>query len=138
MNSVKKISLGFLLLAVVALWSSCKKDSNSPGPGSSAGYPKEVTIEYRVSSSSGLTEYYHISFDNETGGDTDLWDGTLPFSKVMKQTVKQGDSYYLYVSAQSDDDGSVTTEILVDGKVVATNTHTSNSGPSGSVSYYFE
>lgn len=129
---MKHIFLFATLFVAVIMLASCKKNK----PGEPSGYPKEVTIQFRVTSPSGLTDYFHISYDNETGGSTDLWDGKLPFTKEIKKTVEWASSVSVYASAKGD--GSVKTEILVNGKVVADQTHTSNDDPSGLVSYQFQ
>lgn len=129
----------FLALAYTTttfLFIACSKDSNVPG-GSS--YPKQVTIEYKATSSTGITDFKYIHYTNETDGISEVENGKLPFSKKITLTVNEDTSLELGVSLFDGTSGSLTVEILVDGKLVGTKTNTSAGGTvSGNITYNFE
>jgi hypothetical protein len=125
-------SFATLFVAVIML-AACSKDKKSPDLG--AGYPKEVTILYKVSSPSGMAGYNLITYKNETGGDSDLWDGTLPFTKEVKKKVEWAESISVYGSGKAA--GSIKCEIYINGKLEATETATSNNTPSALANYQF-
>jgi hypothetical protein len=110
-----------LLLLSLTLF-SCSKDSNP-------GYPKTVNIEYKVTALSGITGPLSLlSFTNETGGNTDLSNQSLPFTKTISKSVAVGDVVVLslrYNNTTSSTPVSIKMEIIVDGKVVKTETSNS-------------
>ncbi|WP_144008952.1 hypothetical protein [Pedobacter africanus] len=120
-----------LFLGVV-LFASCSKDKKD-GP---SGYPKDVQVEYKVTSVANVTSG-EVIYDNETGARTTINPAALPFSKKMTVKVKAGD--VLSMSFYTGTSGTVKLELLVDGKVVDSKTP-SSSGSSiyDVVSYGFE
>ncbi|MDQ3394802.1 MAG: hypothetical protein M3512_11925 [Bacteroidota bacterium] len=120
----------FLITGVLLL--SCKNDDDKPAV---AKYPKEVTIEYKVTSSTGL-KIGNILFTNETGGNTTLDDQDIPFSKKFKRTVNQIDVVAL--SYDNNAAGTAKLEIIVDDKVVESQTFESTSFVNGSIVYLFQ
>lgn len=130
-NLFTKITFMFL---VAALTSSCSKDKNNVDDPR-AGYPKTVTIEYKVTAlSAGLTKL-DIRYTNETGADTDLTDQALPFTKTVRKSVAYAES--AVVSINSMLPGSAKLEIYVDGKPVASSSPSSQQYLSGIAQYAF-
>jgi hypothetical protein len=128
--SLKKSTLKIVtMLAAVVMFASCGKDKD--GPGQSGSYPKEVSIEYRVTTSSGLAKI-NISYTNETGGHTVLSDSAIPFTKKFKRTVNMGDDASVGVTSCT-----VKVEILVNDKVVKSEVFSGNEIISGSVIFPF-
>ena len=131
--SLKKSTLKIVtMLAAVVMFASCGKDKD--GPGQSGSYPKEVSIEYRVTTSSGLAKI-NISYTNETGGHTVLSDSAIPFTKKFKRTVNMGDDASVGVTSYTA--GTVKVEILVNDKVVKSEVFSGNEIISGSVIFPF-
>lgn len=126
------------LCLFVLLFSACSNDKDSD-PEPSTTYPRNVKIEYRVTSSTGITGFGNVSYTNETDGDSKIDNGSLPFSKTINRSVKEDTRIDLYMNLFDSSAGSVTAEILVDGKVVITKTNTStgNYPFNISVAYYF-
>ncbi|MNY16764.1 hypothetical protein D3C86_1500470 [compost metagenome] len=119
-----------LLLGIVLL-ASCSKDKKD-GP---AGYPKNVEVEYRVTSVANVTSG-EVNYMNETDAMTIINPAALPFSKKITRKVNAGDLVRL--SFYTSTPGSVKLELLVDGKVVDTKTPTSTTSLYEVVSYGFE
>lgn len=117
---INPVRLLVLLLSVILF--SCSKDSNP-------GYPKTVNIEYKVTALSGITGPLSLlSFTNETGGNTDLSNQSLPFTKTISKRVAVGDAVVLslrYNNTTNSTSVSIKMEIIVDGKVVKTETSNS-------------
>jgi hypothetical protein len=130
--SLKKSFAGFFtIFAAVALLASCSdKDPVNP----MAGYPKDVNIEYRVKSTTGITKA-DVAYDNQTGGRTSLDDAALPFTAKFKRNVEYGTT--IGISAHNNGAGTLILEILADGKVVKTETFTATSYTGGTVVYGF-
>lgn len=124
-----------ILLSFAMLATSCKKDNNNDNPGS-GGYPKEVTIEYRVTTTTSNLKNASVTVTNETGGTATEDAATLPFSKKFKRTVKQYD--VLTISGTSTVAGNLKLEILVNDKVVTSETYSSTSIVLGSTGYIFQ
>ena len=74
-----------------------------------SSYPKNVTIEYKISGTS-TTNSGIMSYTNETGGTTDLTELSLPYSKTLTKNVEKYEIITLYGS--HFDGGSITLEIL--------------------------
>jgi len=121
-------------LLVTVLLTACSKDNDGPDNGG-GGYPKDVTIEYKVTSISGTTAGDIIYF-NETGGNTILENVGLPFSKSFKRNVKQYDAATINFTGRTG--GEVKVDILVDGKVVKSQNYSGTSVITGSLVYLFE
>ncbi|MGN6418205.1 MAG: hypothetical protein ACTHMC_11975 [Pseudobacter sp.] len=97
-----------ILMAVVLLGTACKKDKKS-------GFPRTVSIEYKVSSNSGLSTA-DITFTNESGGLTDVDNASLPFSRTISKTLNEAQAIGLNGSKLVA--GHLKLEIIVDGKSV--------------------
>lgn len=117
-----------VILSTTIIFSGCVDDPM-------ADYPKNVSIEYRVTSTTpNLT--VDVSYTNETGGDTDTGSVGLPYSKKFTDKVEFG--YIISLSVISDEPGTAKLEILVDNKVVETQTFESASFIVGTILYQFE
>ncbi|AKV00399.1 hypothetical protein AKJ09_07062 [Labilithrix luteola] len=124
-------------IASLALLTACSSsdDTSSPGGGGGgASYPRQVTIEYRVTSPA-LKEA-DVIFTNATGGMDNLDKQALPFSKTFTRTVNQAD--YASVSPTSTVGGTLEASVLVDGKEVEKKTFSGTSVATGSAVYVFQ
>lgn len=110
------------MLFMSGLFFSCSKDDEG---GSTNTYPKDVTIEYKCTISSGTPNKVEIYFTNESGGTEKLTNVVLPFSKKISRTVKAYDGASVSFSAFGP--GGIKGEVYVDGKLVNTKTASSNS-----------
>lgn len=120
------------LLLSVSLLVSCKKDKDdSP----SSGFPKEVNIEYRVTTTTSGLNAADVTYTNETGGLSRIDAAALPFSKKVKKTVNQYD--VIGISTTANVGGNLKAEILVNDKVVKTETFSGTSSVHGIFSYQF-
>lgn len=117
-----------LLLTFGLLISSCSKEDSSP---IASGYPKNVTIVYKVIS--GSVTSASITYKNDTAGMTTLPDVTLPFTKSVVRTINKNDDASLGFSLNQA--GPITLEILVDGSSVKTQDF--NTG-TGAMAYLFQ
>lgn len=126
------LKVAFLLTAVITL-ASCGKDKDGPD---ATGYPKEVTIEYKVKAISGNLAASDVLYSNETGGYVNLDKATLPFSVKFKRTVKFSEAASLSVTTLGA--GGLETEILVNDKSVSKKTFSGTSVISGSDVYIFQ
>ena len=97
-------------------------------------YPRQVAIEYKVTSTTGLAKA-NVMYTNDTGGFTTDDGAALPFSRSLTRTVKQYDS--LSLSVASTTPGALDIDILVDGAVVETKTFSGTTVVSGSSIYAF-
>jgi hypothetical protein len=113
---------------------ACGDDEDSSGGQQQAAYPREATVEYKVTSTSGLTKA-DVMYVNDSGGRASEDDVVLPFTKKVTRTVKQFDDVALSVTASVG--GSLTAEIFVDGKSVDTKTFSGTSVVTGSAVYIF-
>jgi hypothetical protein len=114
-----KLSNLFLLggLALMTTLGCSKEDDVSPATG-----PKEYTVEYKISSTTGSSADF-VLYYNETGGQTQLTSVKLPVTYTFKRTMKQGDVTSISASlANATATSEVTTAILLDGKQVETKT----------------
>lgn len=125
--------LVFPCLLLMLLTSSCSKDDD-PAPGGEK-FPKEVNIEYRITSVRGI-QSGDVIYHNETGGTTILDKVSLPYSVQFKRTVKFSDN--LALSFNTIGSGEVKAEILVDGKVVTTENYAGTSVISGTAVHIFQ
>jgi hypothetical protein len=110
------------------LTASCKK-SNS---GTDNTYPKQVSITYKVSSTT-TNSLVSITYDNETGGKTTVDNPALPFTKTITKTVNKNNIItigYFVNPAQS-----VKLEVLVSNQVVKSQDYIS---PNAAMSYTFQ
>lgn len=123
--------LAILLFAVV--FSSCKKSKDNDGPSSS--YPQEVTIEYRATTTTSAIKNADVTFTNETGGYSNIDAAAVPFSKKFKKTVNKYEVIGLSLTATVG--GSLKAEILINDKVVKTETYTGTSIVHGILQYQF-
>lgn len=101
-----------LLMAVVLLGTSCKKDKDD---NKDSGFPRTVTIEYKVSSGSSLNAA-DITYTNETGGITRVENAALPFYKKFDKNLTEPQA--IGMSATSGVAGNLKLEIIVNGKSV--------------------
>ena len=83
-------------------------------------YPKEVAIEYIVTSTSD--DFAEIGYTNETGGDNNTGDVELPYSVTVNKTVERYEVVSMSVS-MGPTPNAFTLEIKVDGESVARESH---------------
>lgn len=124
-----------LLLSCALLFTACKKDKDE-NPAGGGGYPKDVTIEYRVTTTTSTLKKAGVTYINETGGHSTEDAVALPFSKKFKKNVKQYDVILIQGSAYEA--GNLKLEILVNDKVVKTESFSGTSIITGSTAYGFE
>ncbi len=130
MKTIKTFSTVLLMFFSAILLVSCRSD-NSDNNSSSNSYPKQVSITYKISSTT-TSSLLHIAYKNETGGTTDINNLSLPFTKTFTRTVNRFDN--LSLSCSSNTSQTVKLEILVDNKVV---NFTDNTSTISSVAYVF-
>lgn len=131
--TLKKQSLKIVtLIAAVVFFASCSKDKDN-GPDQQSGYPKEVTVEYKVTSTN--LPKADLTFTNETGGTTRVSNAALPASKSFKRTVKFGDDASMGITSYTG--GTIKVEIWIDGKLSKTETYSGTDVVSGSLSHVF-
>ena len=130
MKTIKTFSTVLLMFFSAILLVSCRSD-NSDNNSSSNSYPKQVSITYKISSTT-TSSLLHIGYKNETGGTTDINNPSLPFTKTFTRTVNRFDN--LSLSCSSNTSQTVKLEILVDNKVV---NFTDNTNTISSVAYVF-
>ncbi len=125
---MKLIKTSLFIGLIILLAASCKKtDSNTDNT-----YPKQVSITYRVSSTT-TNSLVSIAYDNETGGQINVNNPTLPFTKSITKTVNKNNIItlgYFVNPAQT-----VKLEILVNNEVVKSQEYTS---PNSAMSYTFQ
>lgn len=133
MNPLTKHPLKIIALLLSAtLLFSCKKDKDD---APSSGFPKEVTIEYKITATAGGITAADVTYTNETGGLSTVDNAALPFSKKIKRTVNKYD--VIGLTTTSSVGGGLKAEILVDTKVVKSETFTGTSYVHGIFSYQF-
>lgn len=113
---------------IILLVASCKKSDS----GTDNTYPRQVSITYRVSSTT-TNDLVSITYDNETGGHTTSDNPVLPFTKTITKTVNKYNIItlgYFVNPAQT-----VKLEILVNNQVVKSQIYTS---PNAAISYTFQ
>jgi hypothetical protein len=123
-----------LAASVLIVSASCSKDDDGPEPPPSS-YPKNVSVEYRVTSTSGLATAGSIMYTNATGGSTTVSNSALPFSKKVDFTVNRYDNVALSVTHPSS--GALKLDILVDNVVVKSQEFSSSPVITGTVPYIF-
>ncbi len=112
---MKHLFLAMLFLLVAGFGCGEKPEPDVKPKGSDE-------IEYRVSSSSGVT-VADITYENETGGITDVDDAPLPFSAKFKSTKRPRTLALLVILPdQNGRQQSVTGTMLVNGKEVKSET----------------
>lgn len=122
-TNMKSVVLKFSTLSAVLFFlfffaTSCSKKDNTSG-----GYPKNVTILYKLTPSAGYITG-DIGYLNETGSTTFLTSQPLSFTKQITKTVNKNDAASLHVSATGS--GNIKMEIFVDGTLVKTETPSGN------------
>ncbi|WP_367915881.1 hypothetical protein [Leadbetterella sp. DM7] len=113
---------------IMLLAASCRKSDSDTGNT----YPKQVSITYRVSSTT-TNNLVSITYDNETGGQTTANNPALPFTKTITKTVNKNNIItvgYFVNPAQT-----VKLEVLVDNEVVKSQVYTN---PNAAMSYTFQ
>ncbi|AXY72858.1 hypothetical protein D3H65_02235 [Paraflavitalea soli] len=120
------------LLLSASLLFSCKKDKDNDN----SSYPKDVTIEYRVTTTTSGLNAADVNYTNETGGMSSIDLAPIPFSKKITKRVNQYEVIGLSVTAIKN--GNLKTEILVNDKLVKTETYTSTSVIHGTLAHQFE
>lgn len=134
MKSILKL-LSFSFVVVLCLTiSSCSKKSDDPSPTDS--YPKKVSVEYRITSPSGLTTLYSIVRRNATGATELFSNQSLPYSYKFDMTAKQFDA--LLINGTSHTGGTIDCEIFVDGKSVDKKTGSGNTLTDITATYVFQ
>ena len=98
---MKKLSLIFVLLVVLAGTFSCKGliDAN-----------REHKVYYKVTGTKALS----ITIQNESGGTEQFTNVVLPWEKILLGFT---DDHFVYVSAQNANSGTISVYIYVDGKL---------------------
>lgn len=137
MKTIVLMKSAFLVAAMCLLGTAGCSDDDEAGSSSgtpAAAYPREVAVEYKVTSTSGLTTA-NVLYVNESGGMASEENVALPFSKKLTRSVKQYDSLGLSVTSKVG--GSLTAEILVDGSSVDSKDFSGTSTVSGTVPYVF-
>lgn len=125
MKQLKHIVLaGMLLLFAV----SCKKSDS----GSGTTYPRQVSITYRVSSTT-TNSLLLITHENETGGLNTVNNPALPYTKTVTRTVNKYTITTLGFAVNPAK--TVKMEILVDNQVVKSQESTS---PNDAMSFTFQ
>lgn len=111
-TKINLFSLTLIAICVLLISSCGKKDEPTPG----SGYPRKVSIEYRITSPSGVTSLYSVVRRNATGATELFSNQALPYSYKFDMTVKQFDA--LLINGTSHTGGTLDCEIFVDGKSV--------------------
>lgn len=128
-NLLTKIACMFI---AVGLTSACSKDKDK-FDDPRAGYPKTVTIDYKVTQTTGNVDLTDITYTNETRAFMSLDNQSLPFSKKITKKVEFGEG--ATISTYTAGPGTIKLEILVDGKVVETASPVSNTYINHNISY---
>lgn len=101
---------------------SCSSDSDSSSGGNT--YPRQVSITYKVTSTTTNSAFL-VQYKNETGGNTDVPNPSLPYTKTITRTINQGD--VLTLGCGTNTSQTVKLEILVDNIVVKSQENTTTS-----------
>lgn len=119
-----KTKLVYLFVAIFASLAiiSCNRDNDDSGSGS---YPKQVTVAYKVTSTTASSATL-LQYKNETGGNTDVPNATLPYTKTFNRTVNKNDILSLAYGTNTSQ--TVKLEILVNNVSVKTQTFNSTAG----------
>lgn len=122
-------------VAAIIVFASCSKSSDSPS-NDSGSYPKNVTLEYRVTKLSGDKLTSGSSIVIYPGGQDSPDNLALPISlKYDVKDVKQFDGFSASFTGLAT--GSVRLDLLVDGKVVKSSTASGTNMVYGTVTYLF-
>ncbi len=124
MKTFKSLSVILLTVFLAIFSNSCRSDSNDDNPSGST-YPKQVSIIYKVTSATTSSASI-IKYKNETGGDTDVANPSLPYSKTINRTVNKGDVLTLAYGTNTNQ--TVKLEILVNNASVLSQEFTTTSG----------
>ena len=125
MKTFKSLSV-ILLTVFLAIFSlSCRHDSNDDNPPSGSTSPKQVSITYKVTSTTTQSATI-VQYRNETGGITDIANPSLPYSKTINRTVNKGDVLSLAYGTHTNQ--TVKLEILVNNASVLSQEFTTTSG----------
>ncbi|UBB90725.1 hypothetical protein J4771_05095 [Candidatus Kaistella beijingensis] len=124
MKTFKSLSVILLTVFLAIFSNSCRSDSNDDNPSGST-YPKQVSITYKVTSATTSSASI-IKYKNETGGDTDVANPSLPYSKTINRTVNKGDVLTLAYGTNTNQ--TVKLEILVNNASVLSQEFTTTSG----------
>lgn len=108
---------------------SCKKQTDND-------YPKSVSIQYKITPSTSISQATSVVYMNESGALTTLTNQALPFSKTITRTINKGDALTLRGDAAGS--GSLLLEILVNNTVVKSTTPSGTSTISGQITYQFQ
>lgn len=127
MKTFKTFFAFFSVLLLLTLFTSCSNDDNP-----STSYPKQVSVTYKVTSTTTSSAFL-VRYTNETGGNTDVPNATLPYTKTFNRTVNKSDVLTLAYGTNTSQ--TVKLEILVDNTVVKSQVFTSTSG---AIVYLFE
>lgn len=131
MKTLKSLSV-ILLTGILTIFSTaCRSDSNDDNSGGNK-YPKNVSITYKVTSTTTNTAVL-IQYKNETGGNTEVPNPALPFTKTISRTVNNGDVITLAYGTNAIQ--TVKMEILVDNSTVKTQEF---SATAGAIVYQFQ
>lgn len=113
---------------ILFLATSCSKAT--PDLGNS--YPQEVSITYKVSSTTA-NSLESITYDNETGGQTSVVGPSLPYTKTILKTVNKYDIVTLGYFVNPAE--AVKLEISVNNEVVKSQSYIS---PNAAMSWSFQ
>jgi uncharacterized protein (UPF0333 family) len=118
---MKQLKISLLLAFITFVIVSCKKSDS--GTGNS--YPKQVSITYKVTSTT-INSAALIQYKNESGGNTDVPNPALPYSKTITRTVNKNDVLSLAYGTHTDQ--TVKLEIIVDNNTVKSQEFPSTAG----------
>lgn len=125
---MKLFKTSLFIAFIMIFGTSCSKsDSDTDNT-----YPKQVSITYRVNSTT-TNNLVSITYDNEAGGQTTVNNPALPYTKTITKTVNKYNIItlgYFVNPAQS-----VKLEILANNQVVKSQDYTS---ANSSMSYTFQ
>lgn len=125
---MKQFKTTLFIGLILFIAASCKKS----GSDVDNTYPKQVSITYRVSSTT-TNNLVSIIYDNETGGQTTVDNPALPFTKTITKTVNKYDiiTFGYFVNPAQN----VKLEVLVNNQVVKSQEYVS---PNSAMSYTFQ
>lgn len=133
-DSINKIAFSSIIVLISLFLNACNK-SDDPKPR----YPKNVSVEYRVSGA-GVSKVTSLRYTNATGGFTSLADTSIPFSVSFTRTVDIGDDVGLSVLHNNSAVGNsfdIKLEIYVDNKLVKTETYEGTNSITGAIVHFF-
>ena len=139
LNTKNIIAIAGTAIMMSIGFAACKKDSNTTTPTPTptpAAYPKTVSIEYKLISESGVDSVGTIGYTNESGGNSNVQNVKLPFSKKITRTVNKYDN--LAYAFNTYGAGTLRMTILIDGTAVKDQNYSGTSVISGSLAYIFQ